>query len=48
MFTSIIKELLGTKINEYNEIDPKHLLMLNRKAAIASYSFSERIKKHFW
>ena len=23
MFTSIIKELLGTKIDEYNEIDPK-------------------------
>ena len=23
MFTSIIKELLGTKIYEYNEINPK-------------------------
>ena len=48
MLTSMIKELLGTKIGEYNEINPKTLLMLNRKAAIASYSFSERMKKYFW
>ena len=27
MFTSIIKELLGTKIDEYNKIDPKTLLL---------------------
>ena len=47
MFTSIIKELLGTKIAEYNEILPHYrfkniiLLILNRKAAIAIASQEE-------
>ena len=51
MFTIILKELLGIKIAECNEIYvAKHYFGDEYKCSnnIAIYSFSERIRKHFW
>ena len=48
MLTSIVKELLGTKLAECNEIIIAKTLIDDEYESSNTYSFSERIKKYFW